>query len=159
ARPRRPDAQRRGEDRDVSVETTVARPLPTLLARGSELASGERQLAKLAALPLRDGSFERHLERAGLAPLRATGNEGFQLNVGKRCNQTCAHCHVDAGPTREEVMSRETAELAMKVLASTDIPTVDVTGGAPELCPSFEYIVTESRRLGRRVIDRCNLTV
>jgi radical SAM/Cys-rich protein len=83
----------------------------------------------------------------------------FQINVGKLCNQTCRHCHVDAGPDRVESMSRETAELCMAALARTEIPVVDITGGAPELNPSFRWLVEESRRLGRRVIDRCNLSV
>ncbi len=136
--------------------------LPTLEEARSPLASGPEQLRRLAAVELADargGSFERHLERAGLAPLTATGLEVFQINVGKLCNQTCAHCHVDAGPTRREQMSRATAELALRVLASSSIPTVDITGGAPELNENFEYLVRESRRLGRRVLDRCNLTV
>ncbi len=136
--------------------------LPTLAEARSPLVSGPEQLRHLDSVALRDergGSFERHLERAGLAPLRATGIEVLQLNVGKLCNQTCGHCHVDAGPTRKESMSRETAELALRVLAASSIPTVDITGGAPELNENFESLVGESRRLGRRVIDRCNLTV
>jgi radical SAM/Cys-rich protein len=135
---------------------------PTLQHRNAPLASASRQIALLDELALRDeldASFDRHLERAGLFPLHATGIEIFQLNVGKVCNQTCAHCHVDAGPDRAESMSRDTAELAMRVFASTDIPTLDITGGAPELNPNFEWLVREARKLGRRVIDRCNLTV
>lgn len=135
---------------------------PTLARRGSPLASGAEQLARLDAVRLDDplgGRFEAHLERAGLAPLRATGIEVLQLNVGKVCNQTCAHCHVDAGPEREEAMSRETAELALRVLGASDIPTLDITGGAPELNANFEWIVREARRLGRHVMERCNLTV
>ena len=126
------------------------------------LASGPEQVRRLDSLALRGergGDFDRHLERAGLAPLRATGIEVLQLNVGKLCNQTCGHCHVDAGPTRTERMTRATAELAMRVLAGSAIPLVDITGGAPELNENFEYLVRESRRLGRKVIDRCNLTV
>ncbi|MCW5977187.1 MAG: arsenosugar biosynthesis radical SAM protein ArsS [Bryobacteraceae bacterium] len=96
---------------------------------------------------------------SGLHPLLATGIQVFQLNVGKLCNQTCRHCHVDAGPDRREIMSRETAELCMKKLAPTDIPVVDITGGAPELNPNFRWIVDEAKRQGRRVMDRCNLTV
>jgi radical SAM/Cys-rich protein len=135
---------------------------PTLARRGSPLASGAAQLARLDAVALSDslgGAFDAHLERAGLAPLRASGVEVLQLNLGKVCNQTCAHCHVDAGPDRTESMSRETAELAMRVLAATQIPAVDITGGAPELHPNFEWIVREARRLERRVMHRCNLTV
>jgi radical SAM/Cys-rich protein len=133
--------------------------LPTLVTRGSALASGEGQRQVLDGVALRDGEFDRHLGRAGLAPLRSTGIEIFQINVGKLCNQTCAHCHVDAGPTRTERMSQRTAERCMEVLARTSIPKVDITGGAPELNPVFEYLVRETRRLGRHVMDRCNLTV
>ncbi|MFT7668506.1 MAG: radical SAM/Cys-rich protein [Planctomycetota bacterium] len=103
--------------------------------------------------------FDARLKQAELQPLAASGIEFMQINVGKLCNQTCEHCHVDAGPSRKEVMTQETAELCMHVLAETEIPTVDITGGAPEMCPSFEYLVRESRRLGRHVIDRCNLTI
>jgi radical SAM/Cys-rich protein len=130
----------------------------SLRSRGSPLASGGEQVRLLEAaggLP----RFDEKLGSAGLHPLSATGITVFQINVGKLCNQTCRHCHVDAGPDRPEVMSRETAELCMRVLARTGIPTVDITGGAPELNPSFRWLVEESRRLGRRVMDRCNLSV
>lgn len=134
--------------------------LPTLEARGSPLASGAEQIARLDALELGGVSrFDDALARHRAFPLRAERVQIFQINVGKVCNQTCHHCHVDAGPTRREEMTRATAELAMRVLARTSIPTVDITGGAPELNPQFRYLVEESRRLGRRVIDRCNLTV
>ena len=135
---------------------------PTLRRRGDPLADPREQLARLAGVALEDGlggDFDRHLRRAGQYPLTARGIQVLQINVGKLCNQTCSHCHVDAGPDREESMSRATAELCMDVLACTDIPTVDITGGAPELNPSFRYLVEESRRHGRHVIDRCNLTV
>ena len=99
------------------------------------------------------------MAQAGLAPLTATGVQVFQINVGKFCNQTCRHCHVDAGPERTEQMSRETAELCIRALAGTDIPTVDITGGAPELNANFRWLVEQSRALGRKVMDRCNLSV
>jgi len=136
--------------------------LPTLQRRGAELSSSEVQLARLAALSIDDpleGDFDRHLDAAGLFPLRATGIEIFQVNVGRVCNQTCAHCHVDAGPDRKEDMTLETARACMEALARTDIPTVDITGGAPEMSQSFRYLVEESNRLGRHVMDRCNLTI
>ncbi len=136
--------------------------LPTLHRRGVPLADPLVQRATLERLELADidgGDFDRHLERAALFPLRATGIEIFQINVGRVCNQTCAHCHVDAGPDRHEDMSLETAELCMRVLERTDIPTVDITGGAPEMSDCFRYLVEESRRLGRHVMDRCNLTI
>jgi radical SAM/Cys-rich protein len=103
--------------------------------------------------------FEDKLRTAGLFPLTATGISIFQVNVGKLCNQTCRHCHVEAGPDRRERMTRETAELCMDALSKTSIPTVDITGGAPELNANFRYLVERSRELGRRVMDRSNLTV
>ena len=104
-------------------------------------------------------AFERALRESGLFPLQATGITVFQINVGKLCNQTCRHCHVDAGPDRREIMSTETAELCLTALERTGIPTVDITGGAPELNPSFRRLVRRSRELGRHVMDRCNLSV
>jgi radical SAM/Cys-rich protein len=83
----------------------------------------------------------------------------LQVNVGKVCNQTCAHCHVDAGPDRREVMSRDTAGQVIELLYRHPIPTLDITGGAPELNPNFRWMVAEARRLDRHVIGRCNLTV
>ena len=135
---------------------------PTLLRRGSELADPAVQLRALDALALDDplgGDFDRHLARAGQHPLRATGIEVLQVNVGRVCNQTCRHCHVDAGPDRAETMAPEVAEACLRALAATDIPTLDITGGAPELAAVFKRLVIEGRRLGRRVIDRCNLTI
>ena len=105
-------------------------------------------------------SFDRTLRARGLAPLQADGIEIFQINVGKLCNQTCRHCHVDAGPHRTlEQMSRETAELCLDALERTGAHTVDLTGGAPELNRNFRFLVEGARALGRRVMDRCNLTV
>jgi radical SAM/Cys-rich protein len=132
--------------------------LVSLQSRMNPLASPAEQLRVLAA---KNGfpAFEEKMAAAALHPLHATGISVFQINVGKLCNQTCAHCHVDAGPDRREIMSRETADLCIRALAQTDIPTVDITGGAPELCPSFRWLVEQARALGRHVIDRCNLTV
>jgi len=103
--------------------------------------------------------FAETLQTRGLEPIRATSIEVLQINVGKLCNQTCTHCHVDAGPERRESMSRETAETIIKILEQTTIPTLDITGGAPEMNPNFRWLVQQARRLGRRVIDRCNLTI
>lgn len=84
----------------------------------------------------------------------------MQINVGKICNQTCQHCHVDAGPTRSESMSAQTAERVLAVLEnSSAATTVDITGGAPELNPNFRRLVEGSRKAGRHVIDRSNLTI
>jgi len=130
----------------------------TLLGRQNPLASSSEQLRILnstAGIP----TFDATLSQAGLSPLHATGLTVFQINVGKLCNQTCRHCHVDAGPDRTESMSRETAELCIAALAKTDIPTVDITGGAPELNSNFRWLVEQSRALGRHVMDRCNLSI
>jgi len=130
----------------------------SLKARANPLSSASEQLRILSNsngfLP-----FEQKMSAAGLFPLHATGITVFQINVGKLCNQTCAHCHVDAGPDRKEIMTRETAELCIRALAQTDIPNVDITGGAPELNPHFRWLVEQARALGRHVMDRCNLTV
>src|SRR3990172_7988929 len=130
----------------------------TLVSRRDPVASSQVQLNRLAAMKTCP-PFEEKLATAGIEPLHATGITVFQINVGKFCNQTCRHCHVDAGPARTEQMTRETAELCIRVLSQTDIPTVDLTGGAPELNPNFRWLVEQARALGRHVIDRCNLTV
>lgn len=130
----------------------------TLFGRHSSLASSAEQL-KLLQETQSCQPFEQQLGRAGLYPLHATGISVFQINVGKLCNQTCRHCHVDAGPDRIERMSSETAEQCVRALAKTEIPTVDITGGAPELNPNFRWLVERCRDLGRHVMDRCNLSV
>ncbi|MDP9149341.1 MAG: arsenosugar biosynthesis radical SAM protein ArsS [Myxococcota bacterium] len=133
--------------------------LPTLAARRDVLASASSQRAVLRALPLAR-EFEGALADAGLTPLRPATLEIFQVNVGKLCNQTCRHCHVDAGPDRPEVMSRETMELCLGALdRSPSLRTVDITGGAPELNPHFRWFVGELHARGLHVIDRCNLTI
>jgi radical SAM/Cys-rich protein len=105
-------------------------------------------------------TFEQALARHELPPLRRSVTTTLQVNVGKRCNQACHHCHVDAGPKRTEMMTRETVERVLDVLdASPAVETVDVTGGAPELNPGFRRLVEGARAARRKVIDRCNLTV
>jgi radical SAM/Cys-rich protein len=91
--------------------------------------------------------------------LRASGISVLQINVGKLCNQTCRHCHVDAGPDRRELMSQETMRHCLRLVDQASISTVDITGGAPELNPHFRWLVSEAKRLGAQVLDRCNLTV
>ena len=100
--------------------------------------------AELARAPV---AFDARLAEAGLE-LRAAAVETLQINVGKLCNQACRHCHVDAGPKRTEVMTRETADLCLDAVRRFGIRVVDVTGGAPELCPSFRHIVAEARLTG-----------
>src|SRR5947209_14052780 len=110
--------------------------------------------------PSRDASFDRKLRSAGFTPLAREHVTTVQVNVGKVCNQACLHCHVEAGPLRTESMDLETAQRVMELIVATpDVETVDITGGAPELNPHFRWLVKESRRAGGHVIDRCNLTV
>jgi radical SAM/Cys-rich protein len=108
-----------------------------------------------------DGAgFTATLRRHGVAPLRRLAPHTLQVNVGKLCNQACHHCHVDAGPKRTEIMTRATAERVIELAASSPgITTLDFTGGAPELNPSFRWLVESARGLSRDVIVRCNLTV
>src|SRR5438552_18471132 len=93
--------------------------------------------------------------------LRRARPEILQVNGGKLCNLTCVHCHVNAGPKRKEIMTRETIDRIIQWLAKTDIPTVDLTGGAPEMIPDFRYFVerVDSLQPHRHIIDRCNLTI
>lgn len=93
--------------------------------------------------------------------LRRARPQILQVNVGKLCNLTCMHCHVNAGPKRKEIMTRETIDRIINWLAKTDIPTVDLTGGAPEMIPDFRYFIGRVKALepSRHMIDRCNLTI
>jgi radical SAM/Cys-rich protein len=127
------------------------------LRQGNPLADPRNQQKVLAGGQERP--FARALADSELWPLRATGIVVLQVNVGKLCNQTCRHCHVDAGPERREVMSRETMQVCLDVLRRSDIPTLDITGGAPEMNPHFRWLVEQAHGLGRHIIDRCNLTI
>lgn len=103
--------------------------------------------------------FQDQLATVG-KELRKQKIEILQVNLGKLCNMTCSHCHVEAGPTKtRENMNRATAEAVVAYLRSSGIRTLDLTGGAPEMNPNFRYLVTEARQTGIHVIDRCNLTV
>ncbi len=105
-------------------------------------------------------SFATALAEHGLAPLRRGRTTTLQVNVGLRCDLACHHCHVEAGPKRTEALDEKLAARVLEVLArSPDLDTLDLTGGAPELNPHFRGLVRGARALGRRVIDRCNLTV
>lgn len=83
----------------------------------------------------------------------------LQVNIGKLCNLTCVHCHVNAGPRRKEIIRRETVDQIFDWLEGTDIEVVDLTGGTPEMIPDFRYMVKRIRAMGKRVMDRCNLTI
>lgn len=132
----------------------------TLSRQNSPLAEPLYQL-KLIEQQGRDrfARFDETLSQRELPPLFAAGVEVLQVNVGKICNQTCHHCHVDAGPDRREMMSSDTIDECLAVLERYQIPTLDITGGAPEMNRHFRRLVSDGRRLGSKIIDRCNLTI
>ncbi|AOP34495.1 radical SAM protein [Leptospira tipperaryensis] len=135
--------------------------MKSLQSRGSELVLPERQLQVLKEvfdhknLPL----FSDKLDQTNVGALHPIPTEIFQMNLGKLCNQTCKHCHVDAGPDRKESMSKDTMFQCLSVLATSSISIVDITGGAPEMHPEFRWLVQELRKLGKKVMVRCNLTI
>jgi radical SAM/Cys-rich protein len=136
--------------------------MPSLKKLGSKLADRDYQLEVLEhpddAYKL--VPFQQKLQQMGLYPLKATGIEIFQVNAGKMCNQTCRHCHVDAGPDRTEIMSRETMDDCLHALRENPfLKKIDITGGAPELNPHFRWFVEEIKKLNRHVMVRCNLTI
>lgn len=113
------------------------------------------------ALPgLSPYSFSEKLRAVGAPPLQAKSVQTLQVNLGKKCNQACLHCHVEAGPNRTEIMNDATVERVLALMASSSaLRCLDLTGGAPELHPRFRDLVQGARRLDLNVIDRCNLTV
>ncbi|MGB0982480.1 MAG: arsenosugar biosynthesis radical SAM (seleno)protein ArsS [Saprospiraceae bacterium] len=136
----------------------------SLKSRGDDLSSGFFQLNVLNGKDIIDVKFPKFTEKVGnlgYAPLKTTPMEIFQLNIGKLCNQTCSHCHVDAGPDRKvENMSKATLERCLEIIASVPtIHTVDITGGAPEMNAHFRWFVEEVTKLGKTVMNRCNLTI
>ena len=135
----------------------ATRVLPTLQKRQAPLARAAAQRALLDGLPI-EHSFNAALATAGLYPLRASSLDILQINVGKRCNQTCRHCHVDAGPDRREVMPRTVVGAIFSFLARAQVRSLDITGGAPELHPDFREIVERAGSAGLRIMHRCNLT-
>jgi len=149
----------------LDLKSVAAGPKPTtsLVQRRSPLADPQHQMDSLAALDLsgstQTSDFSTRLAKAGWKEFRPAQLEIFQINVGKLCNMTCRHCHVDAGPDRREIMDRDTIESCLQALDQTEAHTVDITGGAPELNPHFRYLVDQCVARGKHVIDRCNLTV
>ncbi len=99
------------------------------------------------------------IEITDFPAIRRKQLETLQVNLGYKCNQSCVHCHVNAGPTRTEMMSRETVFEVIAFLKAASITTLDITGGAPELNPHFRMLVAAARELGVKVMDRCNLTI
>ncbi|MFI5172983.1 MAG: arsenosugar biosynthesis radical SAM (seleno)protein ArsS [Chitinophagales bacterium] len=134
----------------------------SLHAQHHKLADNDYQLKVLQTHEVASADFERFddkLATFNLFPLKPVKTEIFQVNIGYMCNQTCAHCHVDAGPDRKEIMTRATMQQCLEVLATTNIATVDITGGAPEMNPDFRWFVEEISKLGRKIMVRCNLTI
>lgn len=136
----------------------------SLKARGKELSDSFMQLNVLGDQDLlgKDQvTFSNKLKEHKLGKIKPTAVEIFQINIGKLCNQTCAHCHVDAGPDRkEENMDKATLEKCLAIIKTIPtIHTVDITGGAPEMNAHFKWFVEEVSALGIKVIDRCNLTI
>ena len=138
-------------------------PLKSLKKRENELANAHRQLEILSNGIFQNGElrkFSTQLEAQNQFPLRPKTLEILQINVGYMCNQVCAHCHVDAGPDRKEIMIRETMQLCLDVIKQTGAHTLDLTGGAPEMNPDFRWFVEEATKVGiKEVIVRSNLTI
>lgn len=148
----------------TSPSAATQTPATTSLQwRRSPLAAANHQIQTLKAIDLKNtvgsGDFGVTLATHGWATLQPAALEILQINVGKLCNMTCRHCHVDAGPDRREIMDRETIDACLRALDQTTAHTVDITGGAPELNPHFRYLVDACVARGKHVIDRCNLTV
>jgi radical SAM/Cys-rich protein len=160
-------------DNPIAATSVSSAPAPPSARKGltqslqwrrSPLADPAQQIATLDNLDLgaqpHQGNFDQALMAQAYHPLYPTTIEILQLNIGKLCNMTCRHCHVDAGPDRKaENMDRATIDACLAVLDQTQAHTVDITGGAPELNPHFPYLVEQCVARGKQVIDRCNLTI
>ena len=137
--------------------------LKSLKKCDNELANAKRQLELRSNGVFRSGelpTFGKQLESLNQFPLQPKSLEILQINVGYMCNQVCAHCHVDAGPDRKEIMTRETMQQCLDVIKKTGAHTLDLTGGAPEMNPDFRWFVEEATKIGvKDFIVRSNLTI
>lgn len=131
--------------------------IKTLKATNNPINETEKQLQLISEAGIIP--FTTRLKEHGKFPLHATEISTLQLNLGKMCNQVCDHCHVDAGPDRKEIMTKETMLQCLTVLKDESIHTVDLTGGAPEMNPNFRWFVEEISALNKKIIVRCNLTI
>lgn len=129
----------------------------SLQKQGHALSESDKQIELLQKAGLT--RFHDKMDTIGLHPLTTTQLDVFQVNVGKMCNQVCEHCHVDAGPDRKEIMTRETMQLCLDAIDKTNCKTVDLTGGAPEMNPEFRWFVEQLSKKGKNIIVRCNLTI
>ncbi|CAM1334237.1 arsenosugar biosynthesis radical SAM (seleno)protein ArsS [Tenacibaculum aestuariivivum] len=135
----------------------------SLLARNNDLANTQRQLDILSNGIFTDGelpTFAKKIKETNQFPLRPKKLEILQINLGYMCNQVCAHCHVDAGPDRKEIMTTATMQQCLDVIKNTQAHTLDLTGGAPEMNPNFRWFVEEASKAGiKDFIVRSNLTI
>jgi radical SAM/Cys-rich protein len=135
----------------------------SLKKRENELANAKRQLKILSQGIFENGElpmFNAQLEAVNKSVLKSKALEILQINVGYMCNQVCAHCHVDAGPDRKEIMTRKTMQQCLDVIKKTGAHTLDLTGGAPEMNPNFKWFVVEATKIGvKDFIVRSNLTI
>jgi len=127
-------------------------------ASGELLSKADEQLKIINQTRDFPRFHEKYEETLG-GSLKTSRIEIFQINLGKMCNMICKHCHVDAGPDREEIMTKETLELCLEALRKSDIEKVDPTGGAPEMNPHFKWFVSEIRKMNKHVMVRSNLTI
>ena len=133
--------------------------MKSLKATAHELSRPVVQLQILRESNEAHPLFDAKLSELNLTPLQPTALELLQVNVGKMCNQTCGHCHVDAGPDRDEIMTRQVMRDCLSALKASRIQTVDLTGGAPEMNPDFRWFVEQIAALGHQIIVRSNLTI
>ena len=135
----------------------------SLLARNNDLANTKRQIEVLSNGQFANGelpTFAKKIAATNQFPLRPKKLEILQINMGYMCNQVCAHCHVDAGPDRKEIMTKKTMQECLNVIKKTGAHTLDLTGGAPEMNPNFKWFVEEAAKLGiNDFIVRSNLTI
>ena len=142
-----------------SIKTVKKTKLKSLQKRGNYLAKATNQIQLLEKDRLHGERFGDKLKAFNQFPLRPKAMEILQINVGYMCDLTCEHCHVDAGPDRKEIMTKETMEHILRVVDETTISTVDLTGGAPEMNPHFKWFVSELSQRNIKVIVRSNLTI
>ena len=138
-------------------------PVKSLKARNNDLSSPSKQLEILSNGIFAEGElpyFKDQISKIGQFPLKPKKLEILQLNLGYMCNQVCSHCHVDAGPDRKEIMTKETMLQCLEVIKNTEAHTLDLTGGAPEMNPNFRWFVAEASKAGiKDFIVRSNLTI
>ncbi len=135
----------------------------SLHARHNELSSTENQLHILSNGIFKNGmlpTFSEQIKKTNQFPIKPNQLEILQVNLGYMCNQVCSHCHVDAGPDRKEIMTKETMQEVLEVVKKTNAHTLDLTGGAPEMNPNFRWFIEEAVKSGiKDIIVRCNLTI